>query len=98
MRHNPGYGIMTKFVQGGAVIVDLMGEGRLRGNLHKIRADIVKSLGPARPKIRCGCCNQSLGLIVQFALRKRCGFGCQLLRQAIALRGIKHGKAFEERN
>src|SRR5690606_19574716 len=51
---------VTKFVQGGTVIVDLMGECGLRGNLHKILGRIVKCLGPARSKIRCGCCNQSL--------------------------------------
>src|SRR5690606_7169240 len=64
-------GPVTKFVHGGTVIVDLMGECGLRGNLHKILGRIVKSLGPASPKIRCDCCNQSLGLIVQFALWKR---------------------------
>ena len=98
MRHNPGYGIMTKFVQGRAVIVDLISKSWLRGNLHKILADIVKGFGPARPKVRCGRCNQSLGLIVQFALRKRRGFGGQSFGQAIALRGVEYGKAFEKRN
>src|SRR5690606_8625794 len=57
-------GPVTKFVHGGAVIIDLMRECGLRGNLHKILGRIVKCLGPARPKIRCGRCNQCLGLIV----------------------------------
>src|SRR5690606_24248138 len=53
---------------------------------------------PARPEIRLGRCNQSLGLIVQLTFGKRRGFGGQPLRQAIALRGVEHGKSFEKRN
>ena len=69
MRHNPGYGIMAKFMQGRAVIVDLIREGGLRGNLHIIRAHIIEGFRSTRPKVRCGRRNQSFGLIVQFALR-----------------------------
>src|SRR5690606_30923781 len=43
---------VTKFVQGGAVIIDLMGECGLRRNLHIILAHIVKGFRPAGPKIR----------------------------------------------
>tara|TARA_R110001606_G_scaffold90763_2_gene202896 strand:- start:53 stop:253 length:201 start_codon:yes stop_codon:yes gene_type:complete len=36
MRHNPGYGIMAKFVQGSAVIIDLRRECWLQRNLHMV--------------------------------------------------------------
>ena len=43
---------MSKFVKGRAVEVDLMGERRLRRNLHIVAADVIKGARAADAEIR----------------------------------------------
>ena len=69
MRHNPGYGIMAKFVQGRAVIIDLGREGRLRRNLHMVIRRRIISARAAGSEISACCFDQRLGGVMQFAFR-----------------------------
>ena len=89
---------MAKFVQRRPVEVDLMGERRLRRHLHIIAANVIEGPRPADAEIRTRRGDQRLRALMLFAGRQRRGVGCQPLRQAVALRGVEHHKAFEKRN
>jgi hypothetical protein len=69
MRHNPGYGIMAKFVQGSTIIIDLRREGRLRRNLHMVIRGRIISARAACSEISARRADQRLGGVMQFAFR-----------------------------
>lgn len=98
MRHNPDHGIMGQFMEGGAIVIDLFAEGRLRRHLHIIRAGGIESLRPADAKIRAGRFYQRLGMGDDLAFRQGRGIGGEAGAQAFALRDVEHGEAFEKRN
>lgn len=98
MRHNPSSGIMAQLVQSGAVIVDLVMKSRPRRHHHEIARWRIVGLRPANPEIRARRGNEVFGSAVQFALGQRRWPRYQPFVQSIALRGIEHGKALEERN
>ena len=60
MRHNPAYGIMTKFMQGRAVPVDGLEIGLWRWHLHIVVRRHVEGTVPADPNIDAGRFDQRL--------------------------------------
>ncbi len=97
VRHNPGRGVMAKLVQRGAVIIDLVKEGRLRRDLHIIRARRVKRFGPANAKVGPGRDYQRLGNGHRLALGQRRRGNGEPFGQAVALVDVEQGNALEER-
>jgi hypothetical protein len=98
MRHNPGYGIMTKLVQGGAIPVDLFAERLTRRHLHDILIGCIIGDRSSDPKV------SAAGRDQRFGTRHDVGFGWQSRRcrhrlgQSLALVDIEHGEALEKRN
>src|SRR5690348_8857673 len=89
---------MAKLMEAGAVVVDLMEEGRLRRNPDVVLGRHVKRLVAADPEIRAGRRNDGLGLRYDLAVRRDRRCPNHMLGQAFALRGIEHGEAFQERD
>jgi len=98
MRHNPGYGIMAKLVQRGAIPVDRFMERRLRRHRHKVMARAIKGLGAADLNPRPARSNQRVGLGNR---QHRIGTHHRrniVLWKPLALVDIEHDKALEERH
>ena len=98
MRHNPGYGIMAKFMEDRAVIVDLIVKRRLWRNANGVQSGNVTGNLAANLKAGTCCSNQGLGAGNNLALLVWWGSWRNLLRQTITLRNIEHRIAFEKRD
>jgi len=96
MRHNPDYGIMTKFVQRRPVPVDGLEIGLRWWHLHKIMRRAVEGSIATDPKIDACCADQGFDLWFDQAGRWRRGDRGDVFRQAVALVGIEHREALEE--
>lgn len=77
---------MGQFVEGGAIVIDLVAEGGLRRNLHKIAAGGIERLCPADPKIRAGRLDQVFRMGDDLAFRQGRGIAGEAGAQAFALR------------
>jgi hypothetical protein len=98
MRHNPNYGIMTKFVQGRSIEIDLLIEGRLRRHLHKVFARTIEGARSADAEIRARRGNQILRDGNKFTLGQRRCINAILFGQSVTLRDVENDEAFEEGN
>ncbi len=88
-------GPVGQFMETGAIIVDLLAEGRLRRDLDEVRAGRVEGALAADAEVRAGRVYQRLGGGNDLAFRQGRGFGGEPV-QPLALGEVEHGEAFEE--
>jgi hypothetical protein len=98
MRHNPGYGIMAKLMQRGAVPVHRLVERRLWRHLHKVVARAVEGFAAADIEARAARRDQRIGL---GDCEHRIGSDHRrdiILGQSLTLVDIEHDEALQERH
>ena len=98
MRHNPAYGIMAEFMQRRAVPVDRLEISRRRRHLHIVFGRHVEGTIAADPEIDAGRLDQCFDNRLDHAGRRQRRCNGDLHRQIVALVGVEHREAFQERN
>ena len=89
---------MAQLVERGAVPVDRFEIGGRWRDLHEVVRRAVEGAVAADPKIRSRGPDQRLGSRLDHAWRRRRRDGGDLLGQVLALVGVEHREALEERN
>jgi len=82
----------------GAVIIDLLTEGRLRRHLHIIKGGIIIGLSATNAEIRRGGLDQGFGVRDNLTFGQGGGIAPQAFGQSFALRDIKDCVALEKRD
>lgn len=98
MRHNSGRGIMTQLVQCGPVPVDRFEIGLGRRDLHIVERRHIEGAIAADAEIDAGGADQRLDLRLDEAWRRWRRDNRDIVRQAVALRGVEHREALQERD
>ncbi len=98
MRHNPAYGIMAKLMKAGAVVIDLLEEGRLRRQLDEICTGHIEGAIAPNADIRAGCLDHNLGMRDCFPFGKYLAVSVNVVRKTVALRDVEDGETLQERD
>ena len=85
-------------MKAGAVIVDLVGKGRLRWQLHEILRRHIEGAIPANADVCAGRLYQGFGLRHDFPLRQGGVQPVEVFGQSITLGNVEHAVAFEKRD